>query len=117
MRCRAEEHVTDRLCAGQFAHTKAVRDGVPSLMPASRRIARATFSMVRISSSTVRRAASRERQRSQALAALDVNRPEQPARVIYVNARASFLSVLFGRFHRRIGSPRLDADRRQAFGP
>ncbi|MCY1299519.1 hypothetical protein D9M70_490490 [compost metagenome] len=74
---------------------KAVRDGVPSLTPASRIIALTTFSIERISFSTVRRATRRERQRRHCRLFTCTCR-YQPVRMICASARASLRSVLLG---------------------
>jgi hypothetical protein len=74
---------------------KAARDGVPSLMPASRRIARTTFSIVRISLRIVRRATRSERHRRHCRLLTWTCR-NQPVRMICARTRASLRSVLFG---------------------
>ena len=68
---------------------------MPSLRPASRSTARTTFSIVRISLSTVRRATRSERH-SRHGRLLTCTCRNQPVRMICASARASLRSVLFG---------------------
>ncbi len=74
---------------------KAARPGEPSFRPASRNTARITFSIERISLSTVRRATKSERH-SRDWRLLTWTCRNQPVRMICASARASLRSVLLG---------------------
>src|SRR3954452_25598765 len=92
---------------------KSARAGVPSLIPPSRKMALPTFSIARISLSTVLRATRSERQ-SRDWRDLTWTCRYQPVRMIWASARASAVGLVRHRLHGRLGLTRLDAEHRQA---
>jgi hypothetical protein len=73
--------------------TKSFRAGVPSLRPVSRKMARTTFSIDRISLRTVRRATRSERQ-DRHVDVITCTARNQPVLIIWAMARASLRSIL-----------------------
>ncbi|OWK18989.1 hypothetical protein AJ88_46890 [Mesorhizobium amorphae CCBAU 01583] len=90
--CGSTITIASASASSRTPSAKAVREGLPSLTPASRRMARTTFSVLRISFSTVRRATNSARHNR----LFTCTCRYQPVRMICASARASLRSVLLG---------------------